>query len=205
MKPEELLRFLQLAERLKSVPRHCYTAEGERESVAAHAWRVALLALLLEKEQPDIDMRRVIELALVHDLGEAVTGDIPSFLKTERDESVESDALSQIVSLLPAPEGERLRSLFQEWEAGSTREARFCRALDKLEAVISHNESDIATWLPLEYTLNQTYGEREAEEFDCLKALRTTLRADTRRKIADAEQGGAPAKASEPYKPAAKT
>ena len=205
MKPEELLRFLQLAERLKSVPRHCYTAEGERESVAAHAWRVALLALLLEKEQPDIDMRRVIELALVHDLGEAVTGDIPSFLKTERDESVESDALSQIVSLLPAPEGERMRSLFQEWEAGSTREARFCRALDKLEAVISHNESDIATWLPLEYTLNQTYGEREAEEFDCLKALRTTLRADTRRKIADAEQGGAPAKASEPYKPAAKT
>ena len=205
MKPEELLRFLQLAERLKSVPRHCYTAEGERESVAAHAWRVALLALLLEKEQPDIDMRRVIELALVHDLGEAVTGDIPSFLKTERDESVESDALSQIVSLLPAPEGERLRSLFQEWEAGSTREARFCRALDKLEAVISHNESDIATWLPLEYTLNQTYGEREAEEFDCLKALRTTLRADTRRKIVDAEQGGVPVKASEPGKPAAKT
>ena len=204
MKPEELLRFLQLAERLKSVPRHCYTAEGERESVAAHAWRVALLALLLEKEQPDIDMRRVIELALVHDLGEAVTGDIPSFLKTERDESVESDALSQIVSLLPAPEGERLRSLFQEWEAGSTREARFCRALDKLEAVISHNESDIATWLPLEYTLNQTYGEREAEEFDCLKALRTTLRADTRRKIADAEQAGVPAKTPEPYKPAAK-
>ena len=204
MKPEELLRFLQLAERLKSVPRHCYTAEGERESVAAHAWRVALLALLLEKEQPDIDMRRVIELALVHDLGEAVTGDIPSFLKTERDESVESDALSQIVSLLPAPEGERLRSLFQEWEAGSTREARFCRALDKLEAVISHNESDIATWLPLEYTLNQTYGEREAEEFDCLKALRTTLRADTRRKIADAEQGGGPAKTPEPRKPAAK-
>lgn len=204
MKPEELLRFLQLAERLKSVPRHCYTAEGERESVAAHAWRVALLALLLEKEQPDIDMRRVIELALVHDLGEAVTGDIPSFLKTERDESVESDALSQIVSLLPAPEGERLRSLFQEWEAGSTREARFCRALDKLEAVISHNESDIATWLPLEYTLNQTYGEREAEEFDCLKALRTTLRADTRRKIADAEQGGAPATPPEPGKPAAK-
>lgn len=204
MKPEELLRFLQLAERLKSVPRHCYTAEGERESVAAHAWRVALLALLLEKEQPDIDMRRVIELALVHDLGEAVTGDIPSFLKTERDESVESDALSQIVSLLPAPEGERLRSLFQEWEAGSTREARFCRALDKLEAVISHNESDIATWLPLEYTLNQTYGEREAEEFDCLKALRTTLRADTRRKIADAEQAGAPATPPEPRKPAAK-
>lgn len=204
MKPEELLRFLQLAERLKSVPRHCYTAEGERESVAAHAWRVALLALLLEKEQPDIDMRRVIELALVHDLGEAVTGDIPSFLKTERDESVESDALSQIVSLLPAPEGERLRSLFQEWEAGSTREARFCRALDKLEAVISHNESDIATWLPLEYTLNQTYGEREAEEFDCLKALRTTLRADTRRKIADAEQGGVHAKTPEPRKPAAK-
>lgn len=150
MKPEELLRFLRLAERLKSVPRHCYTAGGERESVAAHAWRVALLALLLEQEQPDIDMRRVIELALVHDLGEAVTGDIPSFLKTDRDERVESGALFEIAALLPAPEGERLRALFREWEAGGTREARFCRALDKLEAVVSHNESDIATWLPLD-------------------------------------------------------
>ena len=202
MKPEELLRFLQLAERLKSVPRHCYTAEGERESVAAHAWRVALLALLLEKEQPDIDMRRVIELALVHDLGEAVTGDIPSFLKTDRDERVESGALSQIAALLPAPEGERLRALFREWEEGSTREARFCRALDKLEAVISHNESDIETWLPLEYTLNQTYGEREAEEFACLMALRTTMREDTRQKIARAKQSsGAPPDEPEPDEP----
>lgn len=202
MKPEELLGFLQLAERLKSVPRHCYTAEGERESVAAHAWRVALLALLLEKEQPDIDMRRVIELALVHDLGEAVTGDIPSFLKTDQDERVESGALSQIAALLPAPEGERLRALFREWEEGSTREARFCRALDKLEAVISHNESDIETWLPLEYTLNQTYGEREAEEFACLKALRTTMREDTRQKIARAKQSsGAPPDEPEPDEP----
>ena len=184
MKPEELLGFLQLAERLKSVPRHCYTAEGERESVAAHAWRVALLALLLEKEQPDIDMRRVIELALVHDLGEAVTGDIPSFLKTDRDERVESGALSQIAALLPAPEGERLRALFREWEEGSTREARFCRALDKLEAVISHNESPLDTWLSLEYELNMTYANDNVAFSPYLTALREAVRKETEEKVA---------------------
>lgn len=184
MTSAELLDFLHLAERLKSVPRHSYTAAGVRESVAAHAWRLALLAWLLKEEQPDVDMQRVIELALVHDLGEAVTGDIPSFIKTEENEQTESGALCDVAALLPPPRGETLKARFDEWEAQQTREARFCRALDKLEAVISHNESDISTWIPLEYELNLTYAQAEAEEFPCLKALRERMRQDTEQKIA---------------------
>ena len=184
MTPEELLAFLRLAARLKGTPRHCRTTAGTEESVAAHAWRLALLAWLLQDEQPDVDMRRVMELALVHDLGEAATGDIPSFLKTPDHERTERDALSGIAALLPAPRGTALQALFDEWEEQQTREARFCRALDKLEAVISHNESDLSTWIPLEYELNLTYAEAEAAEFPCLRALRARMRQDTQEKIA---------------------
>lgn len=184
MTPERLFAFLHLAERLKGTPRHCYTTAGGRESVAAHAWRLALLAWLLQDEQPDVDMQRVIELALVHDLGEAVTGDIPSFVKTGADERTERDALGEIAAMLPPPRGGALKALFDEWEAQQTREARFCRALDKLEAVISHNESDISTWIPLEYELNLTYAEAEAAEFPCLRELRLRMRQDTLEKIA---------------------
>ena len=128
-------------------------------------------------------MRRVVELALVHDLGEAVTGDIPSFAKTERDERVEADALAGIAELAPAGRRAALAALFAEWEAQRTREARFCRALDKLEAAIAHNESDIGTWLPLEYALNPVYGAEEAAEFPCLARLQARIRRDALKKI----------------------
>lgn len=180
---DALLAFLRLAERLKGAPRHCFTTSGAPESVAAHAWRLALLAWLLAGEQPDVDMRRVVELALVHDLGEAVTGDIPSFAKTERDERVEADALAGIAELAPAGRRAALAALFAEWEAQRTREARFCRALDKLEAAIAHNESDIGTWLPLEYALNPVYGAEEAAEFPCLARLQARIRRDALKKI----------------------
>ena len=106
-----------------------------------------------------------------------MTGDIPSFAKTERDERVEADALAGIAELAPAGRRAALAALFAEWEAQRTREARFCRALDKLEAAIAHNESDIGTWLPLEYALNPVYGAEEAAEFPCLARLQARIPA----------------------------
>jgi putative hydrolase of HD superfamily len=78
---EWLIEFLEKAGKLKSVPRHCITPEGVRETVAGHCWRVSLMAWLLKEELPDVDMEKVIHMCLLHDLGEAVTGDIPAFEK----------------------------------------------------------------------------------------------------------------------------
>ena len=82
MNAEKLLEILHVAERLKDTPRHCYTSGGRRESVAEHSWRIALMAYLVRDEFPDADMDKVILMCLIHDLGEAFTGDIPTFLKT---------------------------------------------------------------------------------------------------------------------------
>ena len=115
------------------------------------------MAWLLKEELPDVDMEKVIHMCLLHDLGEAVTGDIPAFEKKEQDRSVERKAVDGLLSMLPGKTGEEAKVLFAEMNALETDEAKVYKALDKLEAVIAHNESDISTWLPLEYELQQTY------------------------------------------------
>lgn len=187
MEAKELLRVLHTAERLKDETRHCYTSGGRHESVAEHSWRLALTALFLRDEFPALDMDRVIRMCLIHDLGECFTGDIPSFLKSGGDEERERSALETWVALLPAPYSVELKTLYAEMDALETDEARLYKALDKLEAVIQHNESDIATWLPREYELNLTYADENVAFSDYLKRLREEVRRETRDKIAAAE------------------
>ena len=78
------LDFLHILERLKCNTRHSWTSTGRHETVAAHTWRLAVMALLLRDELPGVDMDKVLRMCLIHDFGEAVTGDIPSFEKTKR-------------------------------------------------------------------------------------------------------------------------
>ncbi len=183
MQPKEFLDFLHVIEKLKSNTRHCMTAAGTPESVAAHSWRIATMALLLTDEFPDIDMDRVIRICLVHDFGEAVTGDIPSFVKTGENEVTELRALDSLCAMLPEPQRGMLAGLFAEMDAMETKEARLYKTLDRLEAVIQHNESDLSTWIPLEYELNLTYGTENAAEFPFLAKLRAQMRCDTEEKI----------------------
>lgn len=187
MEAMELLRVLHTAERLKDETRHCYTSGGRHESVAEHSWRLALTALFLRDEFPALDIDRVIRMCLIHDLGECFTGDIPSFLKSGGDEERERSALETWVASLPAPYSVELKALYAEMDALETDEARLYKALDKLEAVIQHNESDIATWLPREYELNLTYADENVAFSDYLKRLREEVRRETRDKIAAAE------------------
>ena len=188
MEAKELLRVLHTAERLKDETRHCYTSGGRHESVAEHSWRLALMALFLRDEFPTLDMDRVIRMGLIHDLGECFTGDIPSFLKSGGDEERERSALEAWVASLPAPYSVELKTLYAEMDALETDEARLYKALDKLEAVIQHNESDIATLLPREYELNLTYADENVAFSDYLKRLREEVRRETRDKIAAAAE-----------------
>ena len=91
------------------------------ESVAEHVYRLMVFAWLVRDEFPDVDMNRVMELALFHDMGEAITGDIPAFEKTGEDERAEEQALEQIADLLPGPAG-KLRN-FREIKEKRTPEA----------------------------------------------------------------------------------
>lgn len=183
MKPEILLAQLHLAERLKNTTRHCYTSSGRHESVAEHSWRLALMAYWISDEFPDLDMDKVIRMCLIHDLGEAFTGDIPVFLKKKTDESHEEDLLLDWVSSLPEPFCEEMRALYDEMIERKTPEAKLYKALDGLEAVIAHNESDISTWLPNEYELQLTYAYDRVQFSSYLKDLREAILDETLNKI----------------------
>ncbi len=185
MQAREFLTAMNTAERLKDATRHCYTSGGRRESVAEHSWRMALMALFMADEFPEADMDKVIKMCLIHDLGEAFTGDIPTFEKTQSDEVREEELLAAWLQSLPEPVRDELRTLFAEMDARRSLESRICKAIDKLEAVMQHNESHISTWLPLEYELNLSYGEDAAAFSPWLKELRREIRQDTERKIAE--------------------
>ena len=188
MQPRELLDFLHALECLKTNGRHSVTCGGVTETVAAHSWRLGVLAMLVAPEIPGVDANKLLRMCLVHDFGEAITGDIPSFLKTEANEETETDAIGALLDRLPEPQRGMFKALFAEMDAMETVEARLYKALDKMEAVIQHNESDISTWIPLEYELNQTYAAENAAQFPYLKELRAVMADDTRKKIARAEE-----------------
>lgn len=188
---EQFIAFLDKVERLKSVPRHCVTSDGVVENVAGHSWRTALMAYLMKDELGEIDIDKVIRMCLIHDLGEAVTGDIPTFLKNEEHEQVEKRAVDDLLSGLPEPLYRELTELFAEMEAQETKEAKVYKALDKLEAVIQHNESDISTWLPLEYELQQTYAAKNVIGFPFLESLQEQAVKRTKEKIANGSEGSA--------------
>lgn len=179
------ISFLEKTEKLKCNTRHSWTSTGRHESVAEHSWQLALMAYLLKDEFPELDISKVMLMGLVHDFGEAITGDIPAFEKTGEDEITEEAAVSALLSGLPDEQREELTGLFAEMNAQESGEARLYKALDKLEALIQHNQADISTWLPLEYDLQMTYGTKECSFCEYMERLRETVREDSRRKIAE--------------------
>ena len=188
MEPRTLLDFMGVAERLKCNMRHSRTAENRRESVAEHTYRLCVFAWLVKEEFPDCDMDKVMRMSLFHDLGEAVTGDIPAFEKTDKDRKVENKKVEQLTDILPEPVRAEWKALFEEMEAMETQEARLYKSLDKLEALIQHNEADISTWIPLEYDLQMTYGNEECKFTEYIQRLRDEVRKDSKRKIEESKQ-----------------
>ena len=185
MRPEQLLDILKVAEKLKCNTRHSYTSSGRHESVAEHSWRIALMAMLLTKEFPYADMDKVIRMCLIHDLGEAFTGDIPAFEKNDVHTATEEQVLHAWVETLPEDARSEFAALLAEMEQMQTQEAKIYKALDKIEAVIQHDEADISTWLPLEYDLQLRYGREEMDFSPYMQALKAEVDAWTQRKIAE--------------------
>ena len=96
--------------------------------------------------------------------------------------------MSDWVRSLPEPYSTRLSDLYREMEALQTQEAKIYKALDKMEAVLQHNEAPISSWIPREYELNLTYGFDQAAFSPYLSALREQMRQDTERKIEDSKK-----------------
>ena len=183
MDAKKLMSALHIAEKLKDTTRHCYTSGGRHESVAEHSWRISLMAYWVADEFPEADMNKVIKMCLIHDLGECFTGDIPTFMKTSVDETKEENLLYAWVETLPNNYKKEMIELYKEMAERKTIEAKIFKAMDSLEALIQHNESDIKTWSDNEYDLNLTYADDKVSFSTFLKELRQIIREETIEKI----------------------
>ena len=183
MQPRKLIEFFGVVEKLKCNTRHSWTSNGRQESVAEHSWGLAIMAMLVADEFPDIDIEKVLKMCVIHDLGEAITGDIPAFDKTNEDEKAEDKAIEYLLKLLPDDISNEFSELVIEMNELSTEEAKLVKALDKLEVLVEHNISSLDTWMPKEYSLNLVHGDKYVEYSEYLKLLREEIRKDTIEKI----------------------
>ena len=122
-------------------------------------------------------------LQIAREIYEKAGRDWEIFEKTGDDADVEDDLFHQWVNTFPEPQRAEWTGLLAEMEAQETKEAKLYKALDKLEALISHNESDINSWLPLEYDLQFTYGQENMKFSPYLKELRAAVDDWSREKI----------------------
>ena len=131
-----LWKALQAVPALKKVLRSGWLRVGlsHPESVAAHSWGVAVLALSLCP--PNLDRTKVIEIALVHDWAEAYVGDLTPYDQVSPQEKASRENASFKQISMPLPNGTLMHERFQEYQANTTKEAQFVHALDKLDMAL---------------------------------------------------------------------
>lgn len=141
------------------------------------------MAFLLKNEFPEANIDKVINMCLIHDLGECFTGDIPTFMKTDKDRNVEDNLLYNWIDSLPNEVSNEMKLLFDEMNEQKTVESKIYKSLDKLEALIQHNESPLNTWSENEFELNKKYAFDTVAFSKWLSELRQEILNDTLNKI----------------------
>jgi putative hydrolase of HD superfamily len=126
------------------------TFADRRENDAEHSWHLALAVMILaEYAEPGLDVLRTLEMVLIHDLVEIDAGDTIAYADSAAKAAQaerERAAAERLFGLLPSDQGTRLRALFEEFEERRTREARFARALDRVQPILQNIHSGGVTW-----------------------------------------------------------
>ena len=183
-----IIAFLRAAESLKTVARSGWTSAGRQESVAEHTWRLCLMALVFHSAFPDVDVARLIRICIVHDLGEAIGGDVPAPEQVRRGGSKAGDERRDLLALLaPLPPAVRdeITSLWDEYEAAQSAEAKLAKALDKLETILQHTQGRNPP--EFDYRFNLTYGRQYTADHPVLDAARALLDTETERRAREAD------------------
>jgi putative hydrolases of HD superfamily len=178
---EGVLEFLRAAERLKTVTRSGWTSTGQQESVAEHTWRLCLMVMLLYGRTPGIDLARLLKMCLIHDLGEAIGGDVPAPAQKAGGKSGQERAdLLQLTASLPAALRQEILELWDEYEAAGTPEAKLAKGLDKLETILQHTQGKNPA--DFDYAFNLAYGQQYTSADPVMAALRARLDEETSRR-----------------------
>jgi putative hydrolase of HD superfamily len=154
------LAFLLEADRLKTVLRQStLTDRSRRENSAEHSWHLALMALVLaEYAPPGLDLQRVLAMLVLHDLVEIDAGDLFGYAPPDalaRQERAEQAAADRLFGLLPPGQAGRFRRTWDEFEERVSPEAKFARAMDRLQPMLINMVTGGGTWVAHSVTADQ--------------------------------------------------
>lgn len=188
-----VLDFLRGAERLKSTTRTGYTSTGQQESVAEHTWRLCLMAMVLESEFPDVDFAKLVKICIIHDLGEAIHGDVSAPEQARRSAlgvkagkaADERRDLLELLAPLPPRLRDDIAALWDEYEAAGSPEAKLAKALDKLETIMQHNQG--LNPADFDYRFNLDYGRKHTADIPLVARVRQILDDETEQRARQAE------------------
>lgn len=182
-----ILSFMRKAENLKNTLRSAHTSNGRCESSAEHSWRLCLFVLVIGKFFEGINTDKLLKLAVVHDLGEAISGDIPAIHQsaTPGKSDMERQGMRELCSDLPPDLKTELLALWDEYEDASTPEAQIIKGLDKLETIIQHNQGKNPP--DFDYEFNLAYGQEYMGFHSLLTQVREILDKETQAKACGSE------------------
>ncbi len=149
---EQQLNLLMELDKLKAVLRRTRVrcADGRVENSAEHSWHVAMMALLLQEHANEpVDIAKVVKMLLLHDMVEIDAGDtfVYDTAAYETQQQTELEAAKRLFGMLPDDQGEALFSVWCEFEAAESAEARFAKALDRLIPMLLNYHNDGQSWI----------------------------------------------------------
>ena len=186
------LQFLRDAEQLKDTLRSGFTGMGRAESVADHTWRLTLMSIVFAPELEELDLLRLLKICVIHDLGEAIDGDIPApeqNRSADKSDKERNDFRSLIASL-PKDTRDEFLALWDDYDNAKSPEAVVAKALDKLETLMQHNQGSNPNGF--DYEFNLSYGKSYTEATPLTAAIREMLDCETEANAAKFQRGDAP-------------
>ena len=187
---EKQFQFLIEIDKMKNILRQTLLADGSRrENDAEHSWHFAVMAMVLFEyaEQDQVDLFRVLKMALVHDLVEVYAGDTFAYDEKGNEDKAarEAEAADKLFGLLPAEQGAEIRALWIEFDAMETSDAQYAAAIDRLQPFINNYVTQGHTWKPNGVTRSNVY-----KRMDMVRKAAPALWAFVEKVVAEAVAKG---------------
>jgi putative hydrolase of HD superfamily len=159
------IEFIKEIDKIKFIFRKTKLISSNRnENDAEHSWHLAMMAMVLaEHANEPIDLLKVMKMVLIHDIVEIDAGDIFIYDSTKNHTNTEEElkAAKRIFSLLPEEQAQELIALWEEFEAGETADARFAKAMDRLEPLLQNSSNNGGTWNEFGVNYQKVYNKKK--------------------------------------------
>lgn len=159
------ISFIKEIEKVKYIQRKTKLLNSDRnENDAEHSWHLAMMTLVLaEHSNVPIDVLKVVKMVLIHDIVEIDAGDtfIYDTTKSHTNTEEERKAANRIFGMLPKEQAEEFISIWEEFESGETNEAKFAKAMDRLEPLLQNTSNDGGTWKEFDVPYDKVYEKKK--------------------------------------------